>query len=83
MLCVVAVSPLLGRPRRQELPAEQCCHLYVVLTAKVAANIEGLVKRLELPADLEDHGELLPSSLSEALSALESDGLLCEALAKV
>ena len=54
---------------------------YVVLAATVAAGVDGLVNRLELPpADAQDRGERLPSSLSEALSALESDRTICDAL---
>jgi len=55
---------------------------YVVLAATVAAGIDGLVNRLELPpADSQDRrAERLPSSLSEALSALQSDRVMCEAL---
>ena len=53
---------------------------YVVLAATVAAGIDGLVNRLEPPSDAEDHGEPLPSSLSEALSALEADKVLYDAL---
>ena len=46
----------------------------------MAAGIDGLVNRLEPPSDAEDHGETLPSSLSEALSALEADKVMCDAL---
>ena len=53
---------------------------YVVLAATVAAGIDGLTNRLELPGYPKGHGEKLPSSLSEALAALESDKVLCEAL---
>jgi len=55
---------------------------YVVLAATVAAGIDGLVNRLQLPpADSQDRrAERLPSSLSEALSALQSDRVMCDAL---
>jgi len=53
---------------------------YVVLAATVAAGIDGLVNRLELPSETKDHGDKLPSSLAEALSALEADTVLCDAL---
>ena len=46
----------------------------------MAAGIDGLGNRLEPPSDTEDHGKTLPSSLSEALSALEADKVLCDAL---
>jgi len=51
---------------------------YVVLAATVAAGIDGLVNRLELPTTID--GETLPSSLLESLAALESDRVLCDAL---
>jgi len=49
---------------------------YVVLAATVAAGIDGLLNRLELPNET----KTLPSSLTEALSALEADTVLCDAL---
>lgn len=51
---------------------------YIVMAATVAAGIDGLVNRLELPA--ENELEKLPSSLEEALAALEADKVLTEAL---
>ena len=53
---------------------------YVVLAATVAAGIDGLVNCLEPPSDTQDHSEPLPSSLSQAVSALEADKVLCDAL---
>ena len=55
---------------------------YVVLAATVAAGIDGLVNRLQLPPADSQHrrGERLPSSLTEALSALQSDRVMCDAL---
>ena len=50
---------------------------YVVMAATVAAGIDGLVNRLELPVDTK---EKLASTLPEALGALEADQVLCEAL---
>jgi len=50
---------------------------YVVMAATVAAGIDGLVNRLELPSETE---EALPSSLAEALAALETDKVMLEAL---
>jgi len=52
---------------------------YVVLAATVAAGIDGLVNRLELSTETEEDGVELPSSLEEALSALEADSVLCDA----
>ena len=52
---------------------------YLVLAATAAAGIDGLVNRLELPPEDRD-GDKLPSSLSEALTALEADTVLCDAL---
>jgi len=50
---------------------------YVVMAATVAAGIDGLVNRLELPVDTK---EKLVTTLPEALEALEADEVLCEAL---
>jgi len=50
---------------------------YIVMAATVAAGIDGLVNRLELPRG---EAERLPSSLPEALSALEADKVLSDAL---
>jgi len=50
---------------------------YVVMAATVAAGIDGIVNRLELPVDTK---EKLVSTLPEALSALEADQVMCEAL---
>jgi len=49
---------------------------FVVMAATVAAGMDGLVNCLELPSDTK---EKLPSSLTEALSALEADKVLCDA----
>ena len=78
MLRIVTTSPRTTYVENR-LPSS-AANPYVVLAATVAAGIDGLVNRLELPSDSEDRGEVLPSSLSEALSALESDKMLCEAL---
>ena len=50
---------------------------YLVMVATVAAGIDGLVNRLELPVDTK---EKLVSTLPEALEALEADEVLYEAL---
>jgi len=78
MLRIVAASPRTTYIENR-LPSS-AANPYVVLAATVAAGIDGLVNRLEPPRDAEDHGETLPSSLSEALSALEADKVLCDAL---
>jgi len=55
---------------------------YVVLAATVAAGVDGLLNRLEPSSESKDHGDKLPSSLPEALSALEADKVLCDALGR-
>jgi len=77
MLRIVTTSPRTTYIENR-LPTS-AANPYIVLAATVAAGIDGLVNRLELPSDSADRGEVLPSSLSEALSALESDNVLCEA----
>ena len=78
MLRVVTTSPRTTYIENR-LPSS-AANPYVVLAATVAAGIDGLVNRLEPPGDTQDHGETLPSSVSEALSALEADKVLCDAL---
>jgi len=80
MVRVVASSPQMTYIENR-LPSS-AANPYLVLAATVAAGIDGLVNRLELPSgDTEEgRGEMLASSLSEALLALESDKVLCEAL---
>jgi len=55
---------------------------YVVLAATVAAGVDGLLNHLEQSSESKDHGDKLPSSLPEALSALEADKVLCDALGR-
>jgi len=50
---------------------------YVVMAATVAAGIDGFVNRLQLSSEA---AERLPSSLAEALTALEADKVLSDAL---
>ena len=74
LLRTVAASPCTTYVENR-LPSS-AANPYIVLAATVAAGIDGIVNRLELP----DETETLPSSLSEALSALEADTVLCGAL---
>jgi len=80
MLRIVAASPHTTYIENR-LPSS-AANPYLVLAATVTAGIDGLVNRLEPPSDTADHGETLPSSLSEALSALETDKVLCDALSE-
>jgi len=75
MLRIVTTSPRTTYIENR-LPSS-AANPYVVMAATVAAGIDGLVNRLELPDKME---EKLPSSLSEALSALEADKVLSDAL---
>jgi len=75
MLRVVASSPRTTHIQNR-LPSS-AANPYVVMAATVAAGIDGLVNCLELPIETE---ETMPSSLSEALTALEADKVLSDAL---
>jgi len=75
MLRIVTASPRTTYIENR-LPSS-AANPYVVMAATVAAGIDGLVNRLELPSETE---EKLPSSLEEALAALEADKVLSEAL---
>jgi glutamine synthetase len=71
---------------------------YLVMAATIAAGIDGIVNELECPPQMsinqrasaektkstanDETAKLLPKSLSEALDALESDEIMCEALGK-
>jgi len=75
MLRIVTASPRTTYIENR-LPSS-AANPYVVMAATVAAGIDGLVNRLELPDKMD---EKLPSSPSEALSALEADSVLSDAL---
>ena len=75
MLRIVASSPYTTYIENR-LPS-MAANPYIVMAATVAAGIDGLVNRLELPSGNE---EKLPSSLEEALFALEADKVLTDAL---
>ena len=75
MIRVVTTSPRTTYIENR-LPSS-AANPYVVMAATVAAGIDGLVNRLELPVD---SNEKLLSTLPEALAALEADEVLCEAL---
>jgi len=75
MLRIVTTSPRTTYIENR-LPSS-AANPYVVMAATVAAGIDGLVNRLELPSEPE---EKLPSSLEEALVALEADEVMLDAL---
>jgi len=75
MLRVVSSSPC-NTYIENRLPSS-AANPYLVMAATVAAGIDGLDNRLELPDVM---NEKLPSSLPEALAALEDDKVLCDAL---
>jgi len=75
MLRIVAVNPRTTYIENR-LPSS-AANPYVVMAATVAAGIDGLVNRLEQPSE---PGEKLPSSLEEALTALEADKVMLDAL---
>jgi len=75
MLRIVATSPRTTYIENR-LPST-AANPYVVMAATVAAGIDGLVNRLEQPSDTE---EKLPSSLEEAVTALEADKVMLDAM---
>jgi len=74
MLRIVTASPRTTYIENR-LPSS-AANPYVVMAATVAAGIDGLVNRLELPNESK---EALPSSLEEALVSLETDKVMLEA----
>jgi len=74
MLRIVTASPR-STYIENRLPGS-AANPYLIMAATVAAGIDGLVNHLETPNEM---AELLPSSLAEALSALETDKVLLDA----
>lgn len=53
---------------------------YLVMAGVVAAGLDGVDRKLALPAAQSKEMGSLPSSLPEALEALRKDNVLCKAL---
>ena len=53
---------------------------YLVAAAVLAAGLDGLAMKTPLPEELDQNAEELPSTLEEALDALEKDSAIIEAL---
>lgn len=89
--------PGLGRRRHIEYRSgDNAANPFLYLTALLGAGLDGIRRKLPLPAPVEtDVGHLtpdqakerglgfLPASLPEALDAFETDRVLCEAMGKV
>jgi glutamine synthetase len=62
---------------------EPAANPYLYFASQVHAGLDGLARELKAPpatdAPYAGGGEMLPSSLGEALDALQADALLCEA----
>ena len=58
------------------------CNPYLVVAAHIAAGLDGISRRLKCPPTAFSDAPVLPSTLSEALVALEEDTLLVEALGR-
>jgi len=61
------------------LPSACACP-YLIVSALVAAGLDGLKKKLPLPPKKDDRATAVPTSLEEALTALENDAVMTEAL---
>jgi glutamine synthetase len=84
---MVRVPPERGEGARMEVRlGDATANPYLIMAAVTAAAYLGITNELELPAPLEGYGydpesaPMLPSSLSEALDALEADSDLTETL---
>jgi glutamine synthetase len=90
--------PSMGRRRRIEYRSgDNACNPFIYLTAVLAAGLDGIRNQIEPPAPVEDDVgavateeeaaarglEFLPRSLPEALTALEADQVVAEALGPV
>ncbi|WP_332824976.1 glutamine synthetase family protein [Ramlibacter sp.] len=62
---------------------EPAANPYLYLASQVHAGLDGIARRLKAPpatdAPYAGAGESLPTSLGEALAALQADGVLCDA----
>ncbi|KAK7503269.1 hypothetical protein BaRGS_00005534 [Batillaria attramentaria] len=59
------------------------CNPYLVLAAHLAAGLDGLEAEMTSPPPMDtEHAQKLPSSLEEAVQALEKDDVMVEALGK-
>jgi glutamine synthetase len=65
---------------------EPAANPYLYFASQVHAGLDGMARRLKAPratdAPYAGSGESLPTNLGEALSALESDAVLCEAFGR-
>lgn len=91
---LIRIPSARGDSTRIELRSpDSSCNPYLALAVCLAAGLDGIEKRLTPPEEItediftmskDEHNALkiekLPASLSEALSALESDELLCNTL---
>ena len=94
---VLVRIPSMGRRRHIEFRSgDNAANPFIFLTAVLAAGLDGIRAQIEPPAPVKDdvghlsmeeaaaHGlEFLPRTLPEALTALESDGVMAEALGPV
>ena len=49
------------------------CNPYLVLAATVAAGLDGVERKLELPEEYSGKEPLMPETLQQAIDALEAD----------
>ncbi|CAH1780789.1 unnamed protein product [Owenia fusiformis] len=56
------------------------CNSYLVMAATLAAGIDGVLNKIPRPKEADKGGEKLPQTLSEAITALKEDSVLCEGL---
>ena len=68
-----------GTYLENRMPSSQC-NPYIVMAATVAAGLEGVEKKMELPPEADTNALPLPHTLEEGLQALEKDTALSEAL---
>jgi glutamine synthetase len=67
-----------GATRIEYRAPDPSCNPYLALSVILAAGLEGIEKGYKLPDDA--HAERLPTSLAEALDAMESSSLVKDAL---
>lgn len=56
------------------------CNPYLVLAATVAAGLDGIKNKLPLPKEMDPAAESIPITLEEALTALQEDSVIVDAL---
>ena len=59
-----------------------CCNFYLVTAATIAAGIDGIINKIEIPPEKDSRASYLPRTLTEALNEFENNDVIRNALGK-